>query len=117
SAHDVPAGTTSVAEGAVGQGLYAVLSGAVEIHKEEAGLEVLLATLGPGEIFGEISLLHEERASATVTASAPSTVLFLRRETFRKLVEAVPAIGDYVRDLGEERLMDTRILLDGLDGP
>ncbi|MGF1469904.1 MAG: cyclic nucleotide-binding domain-containing protein, partial [Sandaracinaceae bacterium] len=65
SAHDVPAGTTIVEEGAVGQGLYVVLSGAVEIHMLEAGLVVLLATLGPGEIFGEISLLHEERASAT----------------------------------------------------
>ncbi len=37
--------------------------------------------------------------------------MFLAREIFQKLIAAVPAIRAYVEGLGEERLMDTRILL------
>lgn len=111
-AHDVAAGVTILEEGAVGRGLYVLLSGKVDVSKRDGDQKVLLATLEPGEVFGEISLVHDEPASATVTAAAQSTVLFLAKEVFDRLVEAVPEIGEYVRSLGEERLMDTHLLLD-----
>jgi CRP-like cAMP-binding protein len=73
---------------------------------------VLLATLKPGDVFGEISLLEEGSATASVTAARPSTVLFLAKDVFSRLVEAFPEIKEYVSQLGEERLMDTRLLLE-----
>jgi cAMP-dependent protein kinase regulator len=111
TAHDVAAGVNVVEEGAQGRGLFVLLSGEVDVSKRDGATKVLLATLGPGEVFGEISLLHAEPASATVTAAKQSTVLFLAREIFERLIEAVPEIGEYIRNLGEERLMDTRLLM------
>lgn len=111
-AHDVAPGVTIIEEGTPGRGLFVLLSGQVDVSKRDGATKVLLATLGPGEVFGEISLVNQEPASATVTAATQSTVLFLPREVFERLVEAVPEIGEYVRGLGEERLLDTRLLLE-----
>ena len=112
TAHDVTPGTKIIEEGQPGQGLYVVLHGEVDVSKVDGQEKVLLATLKSGDVFGEISLLQDEATTASVTAATNSTVLFLHREIFEKLIAAVPEIREYVEDLGEERLMDTRILLD-----
>ncbi|MCA9608744.1 MAG: cyclic nucleotide-binding domain-containing protein [Myxococcales bacterium] len=112
TAHDVAPGVTILEEGTPGRGLFLLLSGEVDVSKRDGGSKVLLASLGPGEVFGEISLFGDEPTTASVTAATQSTVLFLSREVFHRLEEAVPEIGAYVRDLGEERLMDTRLLLE-----
>ena len=44
-----------------------------------------------------------------------ATVLFLSRERFAVLVNAVKEIREYIEQLGEERLMDTQLTLDGGD--
>ncbi len=111
TAHDVVAGTIVIREGEPGQGLYVVLGGKVDVTKVDGDEKVFLASLGPGEVFGEISLLQDALTTATVTAAVNSTVLFLAKEYFQRLVEAVTEIRDYVEGLGDERLMDTRILL------
>lgn len=112
TAHDVAAGVTILEEGSPGRGLFMLLSGEADVSKRDGDSKVLLATLGPGDVFGEISLVNDEPASATVTAAKQSTVLFLAKEIFARLEAAVPEIGEYVRELGEERQMDTRLLLD-----
>lgn len=111
TAVDVPAGTDVIREGDAGRGLFVVLHGEVDVSKRDGEEKVLLATLGPGDVFGEISLLHDEPTTASVTAAVASTVLFLDRGIFQRLVTAVPEIRDYVENLGEERLMDTQILM------
>jgi CRP-like cAMP-binding protein len=111
-AHDVAAGTDLIREGEPGQGLYVVLSGAVDVWKRDGADKVLLATLGPGDVFGEISLLGGVAASATVTAAQRSTVLFLSREYVERLVETLPALREYLEGLVDEREMDTRLWLE-----
>lgn len=111
TAHDVTAGTHVIREGEPGRGLYVLLSGEVDVWKRDADQKVLLATLKPGAVFGEISLVHEDTTTATVTAGTQSTVLFLGRELFQRLVEAVDEIREYIEELGDERLMDTSIVL------
>ncbi len=112
TAHDVAAGTEIIREGDQGRGLFVLLAGEVDVSKVDGDEKVLLATLAPGEIFGEISLVQEAPTTASVTAARQSTVLFLAREYFQRLLEAVPEIRTYVESITEERLMDTRILLD-----
>jgi len=111
TAHDVSAGTTIIAEGSPGQGLYVVLHGEVDVSKIDGAEKVLLATLKAGDVFGEISLLNDQPTSASVAAATNVTVLFLGRDIFQRLIEAVEEIRLYVESLGEERLMDTRILM------
>lgn len=112
TAHDVAPGVQIIAEGHPGRGLFVLLAGEVDVSKIDGASKVLLATLKPGDVFGEISLLNDEPATATVTAARQSTVLFLAKDIFQRLVAAFPEIREYVSNLGEERMMDTRLLLE-----
>ncbi len=112
TSYDVQAGTDVIVEGTPGQGLFVVLSGEVDVSKIDGMEKVLLATLKTGDLFGEISLLHDRPTSATVTAATNCTVLFLARDYFQRLIEAIPAIRAYVEGLSETRLMDTQVLMD-----
>jgi CRP-like cAMP-binding protein len=111
AALDVAARTPILTEGQPGQGLYVLLSGEAEVWKRDGAEKVLLATLKPGDVFGEISLVRDEPTTASVTAATQCTVLFLAKDLFERLARAIPAIATYVEELGDERVMDTRILL------
>jgi CRP-like cAMP-binding protein len=113
TAHDVAPGVQIITEGQPGRGLFILLAGEVDVSKRDGDTKVLLATLKPGDVFGEISLLHDEPTTATVTAARQSTVLFLDKEIFHRLCAAFPDIREYVSQLSEDRLMDTRLLLEG----
>jgi len=109
--HEVAAGTIVINEGDEGRGLYVVLSGEVEITKEQEGEQIPLATLKAGELFGEISLLRGFPATATVKAMRRSTILFLDRTYFQRLVDALPEIRAMFENMTEERLRDTQMVL------
>lgn len=115
SAHDLQAGTPMIREGEAGRGLFLLLGGEAHVSKVDGEERVLLATLKPGDVFGEIALINDEPTTATVRAATQATVLFLSRERFQVLVDAVPEIREYFEDLGEERLMDTHLTLDELE--
>ncbi|MCX7807435.1 MAG: cyclic nucleotide-binding domain-containing protein [Deltaproteobacteria bacterium] len=115
SSHDVPEGAVIIREGEEGKGLFVVIAGEVEVIKETDGTPLSLGTLGPGEVFGEISLIDQRPATATVRATRPSTVLFLDRVIFWRLIEVVPEIREYLMRLSEERLMDARLSLESLE--
>jgi CRP-like cAMP-binding protein len=109
--HDVAPGTDIIREGDVGRGLYIVLAGEVEVLKGEEPFQKTLATLRPGGIFGEMALIRGVPASATVRAARPSTVLFLAREYFDRLVGALPEMRRFFEELTEERLKDAELEL------
>jgi len=111
SAHDVAPGTVMIAEGHDGRGLYLLLSGDADVTKVDGAEKVLIGNIKSGDAFGEISLLHGTKTTATVTAARQSTVLFLAREYFQKLVAAIPSVKTYFETLSEERLLDTRMAL------
>ncbi len=111
--HEVAPGTTILHEGDPGRGLYVLLSGEVDVTKSQEGDEdVLLANLKAGECFGEIALVKGGPATATVTAARQSTILFLDKVYFQRLVNAIPAIKKYFDNLSEERIADTQLVMD-----
>jgi len=112
--HDVAPGTDIIREGDIGRGLYVVLAGEVEVLKGEEPFESTLATLRAGEVFGEIALVRGTPATATVRAARPSTVLFLAREYFDRLISALPEMRQFFESLTEERLRDTESAADPL---
>ena len=77
------AGAVIVKQGDTGGGLFVIFEGeaVVTIGGNER------ARLGPGDYFGEISLLDDEPRSATVTATGPVTAFSLAAFTFRPLLE------------------------------
>ena len=70
------AGATVVAEGEQGRSMYVVHSGELVVSKlGESGCAVRLASLGPGDFFGEMTLIEAQNRSATVVTESP-TVLY-----------------------------------------
>lgn len=63
-----------------------VVDGELEVTREEDGHTETVATLGPGDLFGEMAILLDRPRSASVRAVRPSTLLVLERDDFRELV-------------------------------
>jgi CRP-like cAMP-binding protein len=80
-----------------GDALFLISSGAVKITlPSETGDEAILATLQPGEVFGELSLLDGAPRSATAVALEPTETIVLQRDRFRDLMTTEPSIRDAV---------------------
>jgi CRP/FNR family cyclic AMP-dependent transcriptional regulator len=71
-----PAQMVLIAEGDDADALFIVVSGRVKVYASSAaGKEVILATLGPGEYFGDMALDGGERSASVVTLEATSCVV------------------------------------------
>jgi len=86
-----------------------VLHGAVTVTRATPNGPAPLADLGPGDVFGEISLLEGVPVTATVTATAGAMVLVLPSAVFLRLVEGVPGWRRYFEELADDRRMDQRL--------
>jgi len=82
-------------QGDPGDALHVITGGAVKILLPSAeGDEAIIATLRPGDFFGELSLLDGRPRSATATTVEPSETLSLPRDVFRELVQQHPELRD-----------------------
>jgi CRP-like cAMP-binding protein len=94
-------------EGARGDRLYFVDSGRVDIVRRGANEErVHIATLGPGEVFGEIALLSDDPRTATAVAATKVSLTAVGKDDFDRLLESSPRLRAAVRGLAGERLRD-----------
>jgi len=93
-------GETIFEEGSSGDWVYVVLSGAVEISKVVGDKKVVVRTLRPEEIFGELGFLGNVKRTATARAAGETTVGVIDQETiarefnklssdFREILQAV----------------------------
>jgi CRP-like cAMP-binding protein len=81
-------------QGDVGDSLQVVSSGSVKIVLASAeGEEAIIATLQPGDFFGELALLDGAPRSTTATAIEPTETLTLPREQFIELLGRDPQIA------------------------
>lgn len=85
------AGETVMVEDEPGDALYIVEQGEVEIRK--ANRIESLARLGRGECVGEMSLVTDERHSATVVANRESVMLVVGKRDFHALMDRNPAVA------------------------
>jgi CRP-like cAMP-binding protein len=97
-------------EGDSGQSLFAVVTGLVKVYVTSArGDDLVLATVGPGDSFGELSLLDGAGRSASAEALEESSLLIVDRAGFMELIHARPELVDrLLRNLGSlvRRLTD-----------
>jgi CRP/FNR family cyclic AMP-dependent transcriptional regulator len=91
---EVPAHTKVIAPGDAGDVVFLIRTGTVEVLIHDAdGTPTLLATLGPGEYFGEMALLDDHPRSATIVTTAPCVFLTLSRAAFHDLVVRQPTVA------------------------
>jgi len=89
-----PKGSVILFEDDPGDSLFIVRDGRVKVVLVgEDGREVILGVLGIGEHFGELALIDDQPRSAHVIAMEDAGLLVLRREDFRRHVEANPKVA------------------------
>lgn len=83
-----------IREGEPGETMYVVLRGRLEISREDRNHETVhLATRGPGDALGEMTLLDGGTRSATATASEAGEALALSREALFHLLRQSPELA------------------------
>lgn len=114
-----PKGRTIVAEGEPSQSLYVLLSGRAKVQRSDTeGKEVILAVLGPGECFGEMSLIDDAPRSASVITIESCDFMSINKESFKSILVTSPEISmrimkGLVKRLREaDKKIETLALLD-----
>ncbi|KAF0245080.1 MAG: cyclic nucleotide-binding [Planctomycetota bacterium] len=112
------AGTDCLRKGEFGRAFFLVQSGTAEVvNVEPDGNQRVIATLGPGQCFGEMSLLTGDVASATVRAASRIAALVLPRGDFERMLDHNPQLNRHFNRLLAERLrMTNRKLVEVQDG-
>ena len=85
--------TEIVKQGEPGDAMYLIMDGEVRVRLMIGKKETTLATLGPGEFFGEISLFDDGPRSADIVANKDSQLLKINIDDFRRLTTAHPDVA------------------------
>src|SRR5687768_15950370 len=83
-------------EGDQGVAMYIVATGEVEVYHERGGKEERFLTVGPGGVFGEISVLVGHPRIAAVRALQPTECLVLTDWNFRAVLDESPEIAKHL---------------------
>ncbi|HVZ15739.1 MAG TPA: ATPase, T2SS/T4P/T4SS family [Terriglobales bacterium] len=103
---DFPPQTVIVREGQPGNSMFFITTGLVEVRKKDpnTGIDFLLSEMGPGQNFGEMSLLTGKPRTATVTAIQSTTCAVLEQPDFQNVLMQYPKIGLALTQILAERL-------------
>ena len=92
-------GDTLVTEGDFGYALYAIESGTAAVTHDGDPV----ATLGPGDVFGEMAVIASGRRTATVVATSPMRLIALFNRDVWRLERTAPEVAERLRALITER--------------
>lgn len=96
----IPEGWSIIMESTPADSAYIILDGSVEIRKGGA----VLATLGAGDVFGEIALVNHRLRNASVVAATHVQALRLGDEAIAALLEQDAGFGDTLRSTAQRRI-------------
>jgi CRP/FNR family transcriptional regulator, cyclic AMP receptor protein len=85
----VPVGKVLVSEGETGQQFFVIMSGQAKLTRRGR----TIATLGPGNSFGELALLDKHPRNATAVADTPMELVVLGQREFAGLIDDVPGFA------------------------
>ena len=83
-----PAGAVLFREGEPGFEMFAIHSGRVQLTKRMKERDAVLATLGPGDFFGEMAILNNRPRSATAVIALDAWLLVIDARTFEAMIRA-----------------------------
>jgi CRP/FNR family transcriptional regulator, cyclic AMP receptor protein len=102
---DLPDGKVLIAEGDTGREFFVLIDGTAEVTR--GGKKV--ASIGPGDFFGEIALISKTPRNATITTTSPVRALVITDRAFRQLLDHSPQIQIGVLSALAERLAPTTL--------
>ena len=86
---EFPAGRPIARQGEIGSGLFVIVSGAVHVVQDG----VVIARLGPGDFFGELSVLDQQPRVASVITDEPTACLAISAWDFERLLRGEPGLA------------------------
>ena len=101
-------------QGDTGHSMYIIAEGEVEISQGEDVEKYVLATLGPGDFFGEMSLITNQPRSADATTVKQSLILPIKNNEFLSRIKAEPELAIYIL---QGLIIRLRIMLSALSDP
>jgi CRP-like cAMP-binding protein len=102
---DLADGKELTREGSPAREFFVLVEGTADVLKNGERIN----TLGSGDFFGEIALIHHSPRTATVKASSPVRALVVTERNFKRLLEESPEIQRKVLSALAERLAPTTL--------
>ncbi|NOK20148.1 cyclic nucleotide-binding domain-containing protein [Corallococcus carmarthensis] len=100
-------GQRVVEEGQPGDSMFALVEGRVEVARRvEGNARQVVATLGPGDFFGEVALVSEGPRLASVEVRERSVLLEFKRQSLARVSAAHPEVDAAVHAYYQRRLVD-----------
>ncbi|NQV99029.1 MAG: EAL domain-containing protein [Rhodospirillales bacterium] len=97
---------------------YIIERGQVEVSFESDGEKIIIAILGKGELFGEMSMIDDAPRSATVTALEDTEVVVMQRSRFQRPIMAADPLMNMLMRVMVNRFREAQRKMSGLrDGP
>ena len=102
-----PKNAVVLTEGEMGDSLFMIQSGKVKVFiGDPDGREMILKILGPGDFFGEMSMIDKQPRSASVTTLEGCTFLVMTHAAFEKCIEQAPRIANMVMRILAQRMRE-----------
>jgi len=108
---EVAPDTALLEEGKKADGLYVLVAGEAVVRRGQGDEDLLLGVLGPGDVFGEMSLLHQKPAMASVLSRTRCYALRLPDRYFMEVLMTHPVLMEHVATLGATRAEQNAALL------
>jgi CRP/FNR family transcriptional regulator, cyclic AMP receptor protein len=96
---DVPEGKHLVDEGRFPHEFFVIEEGTAEVRQGDRKI----AELGPGDFFGEIALVEQQRRTASVIATTPLRTIVMFGRDFNQMEDEMPSVAARIRQAIEER--------------
>ncbi len=101
-------GDVIVNEGEPGSSLFLIVMGRVGVStKAESGGRIPLAELGPGDFFGEVSLLTGRPRTATISAQEQVMAIEITRESIDRIAGEHPEVRKILEEFYNRRAQET----------
>ncbi len=86
-------GETIIKEGEIGNEMFVIQSGKVEVIHDREGKSIVLAELGENDFFGEMAIFERELRSATIRAKGEACVLTVDKRTLLRKIKEDPSMA------------------------
>lgn len=100
-----------IREDEIGDSMYIIVEGMVQVRKKSGGGEVVLAERGAGEVIGEMSVLDQAPRYASVIALTKCRILQIDQETFMALMDWSPTAARAILRTFAQRIRSSQAML------